>query len=196
MTIRIAFLAAALAASAAVGAAPATPVAPLLSKEEMKAHKVRIEEQYDHAQMRCKRVQGHARELCNEQARSERDIQAAELRLQSEPTPENDQKLRLAKAEAAYALALVKCKAMDGSARGVCRSDAKQVYEMARREARLHQEVVVQSLRSENTVRERTAEADRLAQAEYNKARERCEALPPEGRQACITDAKTRFGKL
>lgn len=185
-----------LAAAAFLLAAAAVQAAPLLSKQEIKAHQVRIEEQYDNAQARCRRVQGHARELCNERARGERDIQSAELQMQNEPTPENDHKLRLARAEASYSLALVQCKPLDGTARSVCRSDAKRVYEDAQAEAKLQNEVAARSLRSENTVRERTAQAERVAEAQYNMARERCGMLPPEGRANCLQDAKQRFGKL
>ena len=189
-TIRLACLAAAFACSAAAHAAP------LLTKDEMKAHKVRIEEQYDNAQKRCRRVQGHARELCNEQARGERDVQSAELRMQAEPSPENDQKVRLAKAEAAYSMALIRCKPLDGSARSVCRDDAKMVFNDAKTEARLQREVAAQTLRAESTVRERTAVADRINESQFNAARERCEVLPPEGRENCLADAKRRFGKI
>ncbi|NNU42656.1 hypothetical protein [Ramlibacter montanisoli] len=189
MTFRIACLAAALACSAAASAAP------LLGKDELKANKVRIEAQYDQAQIRCKHVEGHARELCNEQARGERDVQAAELQLRAEPTPANGQKLRLAKAEAAYAQALVKCKAILGAARSVCREDARAVFESAKAEAKLQQEVVAQALNSENQVRERAAQADRIAQAQFTAARERCEMLPGEARAACLTDARQRFGR-
>ena len=185
-----------IALFAAVLAAAGAHAAPLLSKETMKANLVRIEEQYDNAQMRCKRVTGHARELCNERARGQRDIQVAELELRNEPTGENDEKLRLAKAEATYSRALVECKTFDGQARDVCRREAKRSYEEAKAEAKLQREVADRQLASENAVRERTAEADRIAQAQYAAARKRCEALPPEGRIACIEDAKTRFGKM
>lgn len=184
-----------IAAAAALFAAGAQ-AAPLLSKQEVQAHQVRIEEQYDTAQARCRRVQGHARALCNEQARGERDIQSAELRMQTEPTPENDHKLRLARAEAAYSMALVKCKPLDGSARSVCRADAKRVFGDAQAEAKLQTEVAAQTLRSEDIVRVRTAEADRVAESQYNAARERCGMLPPEGRANCLQDAKQRFGKM
>jgi hypothetical protein len=190
MSIRIACLAAALACAAAAHAAS------VMSKDEIKAQQVRIEEQYDHAQARCRRLQGHARELCNEEARAERDIEVAQLAFQANPTPENDQKLRLAKAEAAYATSLVKCKSMDGQARKVCRTDAKLVFEEAKTEAKLQKEVAELSLRSENTVRERTATADRIAESQFNAARERCEMLPGEGRANCLADAKKRFGRL
>lgn len=188
-TIRLAFAATALACLAAAQAAP------VLSREDVKAHKVRIEEQYDNAQTRCRRVQGHSRELCNEQARGERDIQSAELQLQAEPTAENDRKLRMAKAEAAYSMALVRCKPLTGSARDVCRKDAKDGFNFAKAEARLQGEVAEVSLRSENTVRERTAQQDRQLEIQYAAARERCELLPGEGRANCLADIKQRFNK-
>jgi hypothetical protein len=195
MIHRLALLAAALACCTGVHAAP--PAAdPVMSKDEIKANLVRIEEQYDHAQTRCRRVQGHARELCNEHARGERDIEVAELELRAHPTADNDQKLRVARAEAAYSTSLVKCKDMDGQARVVCRDDARRTFNDAKAEAKLQREVADQTLRADNSVRERTAEAERVAQAQFNAARERCEMLPGEGRAACIADAKKRFGRL
>lgn len=188
-TIRTACIAAALACLAAAHAAP------VMSKDDVKAHKVRIEEQYDQAQTRCRRVQGYSRELCNEQARGERDIQAAELQLQADPTPEHDHKLRLAKAEAAYSMALVRCKPLDGSARDVCRKDAKDSYNLAKAEAKLQGDVAAIALRSENTVRQRTAEQDRQLEIQYAAARERCELLPGEGRANCLADIRQRFNK-
>jgi len=194
MPFRIACLAAALAWTAAVHAAP--PLAnPVMGKEEVKAQKVRIEEQYDQSQARCRRLQGPPRELCNEQARGERDVQSAELQLRMEPTPDNDEKLRLAKAEAGYAKSLVHCKAFDGQARRVCRQDAQMTFEAAKSEAKLQKEVGAQTLRSEVTVRARTAAADRAAEAQFQQARERCEMLPAEGRRNCLDDAKRRFGR-
>lgn len=195
MSIRLAVLAAALLCAAGLQAAPAI-MKESLSKEEIKANKVRIEEQYDQSQARCKRLQGPARELCNEQARGERDVQSAELQMRIQPSAENDEKLRLAKAEALYSQALVKCKSFDGQARGVCRKDAKMSFEAARTEAKLQKEVMAQALRSEATVRERTAVADRIAESQYNAARERCEMLPGEGRANCLEDVKKRFGRL
>lgn len=190
MKLRLACLAAALACAAAAQAAP------VLTKEEVQARKVRIEEHYDQSQARCKRLEGHARRLCNEEARGERDIEVAQLEMEANPTAENDQRVRLAKAEARYATSLVKCKELDGEARSLCRDDAKLVLREAKADAKLQMEVAAQLLRSENTVRARTAEAERIAEAQFQAARTRCEALPPEGRANCIQDAKTRFGRM
>jgi hypothetical protein len=194
MWIRLACTALLLAGAGAAQALPLVDKA--LSRDDVKAQKVRIEEQYDQAQSRCRRVQGHARELCNEQARGERDVQQAELQFQAEPTGDNDQKLRVARAEAAYSLALVRCKDMDGQARDVCRKDAKSVFNEAKAEAKLQREVSEQELRSAVTVRDRTAQQEKLAETEFNAARERCEILPGEGRANCLLDAKKRYGKL
>jgi hypothetical protein len=45
-------------------------------------------------------------------------------------------------------------------------------------------------------VRARTAEAERIADAQFRAARARCDALPAEGRANCLDDAKKRFGKM
>jgi len=194
MWIRLACTAFLLASAGLVHALPLVDQA--LTRDDVKAQKVRIEEQYDQAQARCRRVQGHARELCNEQARGERDVQQAELQLQAEPTGDNDQKLRIARAEAAYSLALVRCKDLGGQARDVCRQDAKMVFSDAKAEAKLQREVSDQQLRAAVTVRDRTTQQEKVADAEFNAARERCEMLPGEGRANCLLDAKKRFGRL
>lgn len=188
MDLRIACFAAALACTAAVQATP------LLGEEEVKARQVRIEEQYDQSRARCGRAEGTARALCNERARGERDIAVAQLAMQAQPTPENDRKLRLAKAQARYATAQVQCKELDGQARDLCRADAKRVLREAQEDAQLQMEVAAPALRSDNMVRARAAEADRIAAAQFGAARARCEALPAQDRANCLADAKKRFG--
>ena len=167
-----------------------------ISKDTYKAQQVRIEAEYDAAQARCKPMKGNARDVCNEQVRGGRDIQIAELELQYKPTADNDEKLRIARAEASYAVQLQRCKSMDGNAKEVCRKDAKAVFAGARAEAKLQKDVVAQTMRSESVVRERTEQQDRQAEAQFAAARERCEMLPGEGRENCLLDARKRFGKL
>jgi hypothetical protein len=182
-----------VAAAAFVGvAAHATP----MSRDAYKAQEMRIEAEYDAAQARCKPLKGNARDVCNEQVRGVRDIQQAELALQYKPTADNDEKLRIAKAEAIYAVSLQKCKPLDGNAREICRKDAKAVFAGAKAEAKLQKDVVAQQMRSDGIVRERTERDDKLAEAQFNAARERCEMLPADGRDVCLQDARRRFGKL
>ncbi|MDB5857326.1 MAG: hypothetical protein JWQ76_1015 [Ramlibacter sp.] len=188
MDYRIALLAAALVGAAA-HAAP-------MGREAHRAQELRIEAEYDAAQARCKPLEGNARDVCKEQVRGARDIEQAELALQYKPSVENDEKVRLAKAEAVYAVSLQRCKPFDGTAREVCRKDAKAVYAGAKAEAKLQKDVVAQQLRSDGIVRDRTEREEKIAETQFNAARERCEVLPGEGRDSCLLDVRRRFGKL
>ena len=188
MDPRIALLAAALFA---VGAQAAP-----MSREAYKAQQLRIEAEYDAAQARCKPLKGNGRDVCQEKVRGARDIQQAELAMQQKPTVENDEKLRMAKAEAVYAVSLQQCKPLEGNAREVCRKDAKAVLAGAKAEAKLQKDVIAQQLKSEGVVRDRTEREEKVAEAQFNAARERCEMLPGEGRDTCLQDVRKRFGKF
>ena len=189
---RLACLAAALCCA---GAAFAADPAGTMSKDTYKAQQVRIEDEYDAAQARCKPLKGVARNVCNEQARGHRDVAVAELEMQYKPSADADEKVRVAKAEAMYAVALERCKEYDGSTREICRKDAKAVLAGAKAEAKLQKEVVAQNLGSEMTVRQRTEAQDRQMAAMFEAARERCMKLPEEGRANCLLDARRRFGQ-
>ena len=190
MDYRIALPAAAL--SLACMAAHAVP----MTREAHRAQELRIEVEYDSAQARCRQQQGNARDVCMERVRGLRDIQQAELALEFEPTVANAEKVRVAKAQALYAVSLQQCKPLDGSARGVCRKDAKTVLAAAKAEARLQMDVVAQQMKSDSVVRERTEREEKVADTQFNAARERCEALPGDGRDMCLQDVRRRFGKL
>jgi len=167
-----------------------------MSRDTYKAQELRIEADYDAAQARCKPLEGNARDVCKEQVRGARDVQQAELALQYQPSVEHDEQLRMARADAVYAVSLQRCRPLEGNAREVCRKDAKAVLAGARAEARLQQDVVAQQMRSDGIVRERTEREDKVAEAQFNAARERCEVLPGEGRETCLLDVRKRFGKL
>lgn len=135
-------------AAALLGGAFSAQAAGPMSKEVRKAQLERIEAEYDAAQTRCKPLERRARGICREQARGARDIAAAELELAYQPSADNDENLRLARAEASQAVALERCKALEGNAREVCRKDAKAVFAAAKADASLQKEVVAQQLKS------------------------------------------------
>lgn len=188
MKLPLAILVTALASAVGAHAEPMAPASPL------DAQKARIAAQYNQAHVSCLRVEGHARELCEEKAQGERDVQLSALQLQARPTAENDRKLRLAKAEAAYEAAMVRCKAELGPARTVCREDATAALDAAKAEAQQPNARAAQALHAQNAARERSAQPDRIAAAQFAAARERCDMLPIEAQQACMGEAKRRFG--
>ena len=196
MPLRLACLAALLCCAAGAQAArPATEAAGPITKEVRKAHLERIEAEYDAGQARCKPLERRPRNVCYEQVRGARDIASAELEMQYQPSAENDEKLRVARAEASYGVSLERCKALEGNAKDICRKDAMAVLAAAKADAKLQKEIVGQNLKSEKVVRERTEAAERQLEAQFAAARERCGMLPVEGREACLADAKRRFGR-
>jgi hypothetical protein len=186
------FIATFAAVTFCVASAHAVP----LGKDTYKAHKQRIEAEYDAAQARCKPLKDHGRDICAEQARGNRKVALADLEMQFKPTARNDAKVHMARADSVLSVSLEKCKSLDGNAREICRKDAKAAHAAAKVEATMQQEVAEQNTRSDKVVRERNVPDDRQADAQFAAARERCDMLSLEAREPCLADAKRRFGRM
>ena len=167
-----------------------------MSKDAYKAQQKHIEAEYTAAKARCKTLEGNARDVCKERVRGERDIALAELDMQVKPTAKNDEKLRLAKAEAAYAVAMQQCEPLKSLAQEICRKDAKAVLAGAKAEAKLQSEAMADNLRATETVRARTEAEEREKAIRFAAARERCGMLPGAQRSECLLNAQERFGPM
>lgn len=194
MRHRFACLAALLCCAAGAQALGGSGKAPM-SQEAYRAQQQRIDAEYDASRARCKPLDRTARNICNEKARGARDIAAAELAMAMKPTAENDEKVRMARAEAVHAVSLQTCKTLEGNAREVCRKDAKAVLAGARAEAKLQKDGVAQSLKSDRLVRASSPVDPVQAEAQFAAARERCDMQPGEGRENYLADARRRFNR-
>lgn len=174
--------------------APAREPAP--SKEQYRAQMKSIEAEYDHGQSRCKPQLGNAKEVCREKARAGRDIAAAELQFRFEPTTKNDEKLRVARAEAAYAVSRQRCGDLAGQSLDACRDEAKGVLRIARAEAKLQAKSGAEGLKSEQAVRDKTALDEQHRDSLFAGALERCGPLGADAREDCVINVRKRFGKL
>lgn len=154
------------------------------------AQKLRIDQLYRQAQGRCELLEGHARDVCDQRARGEHSVRLADLQMRAQPTPDNARRLRLARAEAAYASRIMNCTAMLGAARTVCRQDAEAAL------AEATGRPGTQPQRPGRTFDERSAQPERIAQAQLKAARERCEMQPQAAQPACMADAQRRFDAL
>jgi hypothetical protein len=182
-----------IAAATLAGAGAAQAALPgKVAKAQARA----IEAEYDAAQTRCKPLKRHAKDVCLVQARGERDIAMAELDMRHEPTSRHDEKLRMARAEAAYALARENCEPLAGHAKEVCRKDAKAAFAHAQAEAKLQAEAGADALRASRRLQERTEAEERQREAMFAAARQRCEALAGEQREDCVISARKRYGRL
>ena len=129
-------IAAALAVAGSTWAAATKAPAPM-SEATHEAAQARIAADFKAERKACDRVQGHARDLCRTQAKGRQKTARAELQARYEPSPEADQELKNARAEARYALARVRCDALKGQAEDRCRAEAKGALEAAIRQAKV-----------------------------------------------------------
>lgn len=118
-------------------AAPSAPPAAPMSKAGYKAAKAKIEAQRKADDQACKRLKGHARELCEAQAKGREKSELARLEARYEPSPEAIQDAKFAVAEANHEVAKVECKVRKGKAKDRCLDAAKAAREAAERQARV-----------------------------------------------------------
>ena len=184
----------ALAIAAAFAIAAGAQAGPI-SKPAYQAQQESVDAHADAAQARCKPQKGNDKDVCMEQARGARKVALAELDLQYKPSRANEEKLRIVRAEANYAVAREKCEPLDGNMREICRKDAKAMLASAKADAKLQQSaaggvVTAPALQGGKVVDERQHEL------QYAAARERCDALQGAPREDCLLNARKRFGKL
>lgn len=127
-----------LCAFAAVGwsAAARADVAPM-DEPEYEAAKKRIEAQYQADRKTCGRLKGHARDVCEKQAKGREKSDAARLEARYRPSPEADKEAKTAIAEAHYDIAMERCEPLKGKAQSRCEDEAEAALDAAIRQARV-----------------------------------------------------------
>jgi hypothetical protein len=127
-------LAAVLSLSFAGAAFAADPTA--MSKDAYQAEKDKIQDQYTADKKACDGMKDNARNICKAEANGKEQVAKARLEAQYQPSPRNDERLKLARADADYDVAREKCNDQQGSAKDVCRKEAKVAYDTAKAQAR------------------------------------------------------------
>ncbi len=185
----------ALAAATAFGVADIA-AAQMMTKDAHDAAYKNAEAQYKSEKDACGRMSGNAKDICVEEAKGKENIAKADADAAFENTPKKREAARLARADAAYAVAKEKCDDLAGNAKDVCVKEAKAAHVKAKGDANVDR--VAADTRS--TAAEKTADAKRDAandtrDAEYKVAIEKCDALASTAKDSCVRDAKARFGK-
>jgi hypothetical protein len=117
-------------------AAQAQSPTPAISKAEYKADKEKIAATYKAERAACNADKGNAKDICLAQAKGKEDVDKAALEARYKPTEKNHYKARLAKADAEYAVAKVRCEQHSGTAKDTCEKEAKAVHNAAKAEAK------------------------------------------------------------
>ena len=170
-----------------------------LTSAEEKAEKNRINTQYKSEKAQCKSLKGNPKDVCEEEAEGRQKIALAELDFKKEPTPANRYKVEKTKADAAYEVADEKCDALKGNEKDVCEKDAKASHVKALEAAKVA-EVRNEPEKNPNAKAADVAEArkdanEKIREADYEAAKQRCDALSGDAKSACVDDAKRKFAQ-
>lgn len=179
-----------------VGAAVAAPGDPAVSREAVKAEKSRIAAEYKSDKERCGGLAGNAKDVCEAEARGKQRIAEADLAARAKSTPKAHYDARVARAEAEYLVAKERCDDLSGNPKDVCLKEAKAAEAQAKADAKAERA----SAEARKDAAERTADARKDAveakrDADYRVALERCDSLAGDLKDACVREAKARFGK-
>lgn len=156
-----------------------------IGKDEYKAGKDQISATYKADKARCDALSGNAKDICVEEAKGKEKVARAELEFNYSGKPADQNKVLVAKADAAYEVAKEKCDDLSGNSKDVCVKEAKAAHTKALADAKVGRVVGDAS---------RDASKDKL-DADYQVAAEKCDALAGDAKTGCMNDAKRRYGK-
>ena len=144
----------------------------------------------------CKSLSGNAKDVCMQEAKGKEKVAKAEAKAAYDGTPKARENARLARAEATYDVAKEKCDDLTGNQKDVCVKEAKATYTKAKADAKVDR---VAADTSSSAVK-KTAEAKKDAaedkrDADYKVAVEKCDSLAGNAKDACVRDAKAKYGK-
>lgn len=156
-----------------------------ISKADYTAGKARISAGYKADRAACDGQSGNAKDVCVQEAKAKEKVALAELEYSHTGKPADRQKVLVARAESAYAVAKERCDDLAGNAKDVCVKEAKAVEVKALADAKMGKEI-------------RDARQDAATEkldADYKVAIEKCDALAGDAKTNCVAAAKARFGK-
>jgi hypothetical protein len=162
-----------------------TAYAANISKADYTAGKARISTTYKADRSACDSQSANAKDVCVQEAKAKEKVALAELEYSHTGKPADRNKIFVARAESAYAVAKERCDDLAGNAKDVCVKEAKAVELKALADAKMGKEI--------GDARQDAA-AEKL-DADYKVAIEKCDALAGDAKNNCVAAAKTRFGK-
>jgi hypothetical protein len=173
-----------------------TVVAQAMSRHDYQAGKDRIATEYKSDKAGCLALSGNASDVCNLQARGKEKVAIATLEAAYKPTVQNHYEVRVAKAEADYAVARERCDDLSGNPKDVCVKEAQAAETAAKADAK----VQMKTAEAAATAGEKSSDARRDASsdkrdADYAVAKEKCDTFAGSAKDSCIDQAKVRFGK-
>lgn len=156
-----------------------------MTKTEYRADKSRIEADYKTDMVACGKLAGNTLDICGEEAKARQKVARAGLEHAHTGKTSDGNKLLVAKAESAYAVAKAKCDDKPGNIKDVCITEAKALETKALADARLGMQI--------GAARKDAATEKR--DADFKVAAEKCDAMDGASKDRCVAAAKLKFGK-
>ena len=130
------FTSTAIAAAIAFAFSAGTTAAQGMSKDEYKAGKDKIAAEYKSAKANCDSLSANAKDVCMAEAKGKQKVARAELEATNKPGDKTRYAVRIAKAEADYAVAKEKCDDKAGKDKKACVKEAKAAETRAKADAK------------------------------------------------------------
>ena len=172
-----------------------TTVTPM-SKDSYAMAKTNADAQYKVDKDACSSLSANAKDICMAEAKGKDNMAKADAEAAYQNTPKHRENARIAHAQAAYDVAIEKCDDLAGNAKDVCVKEAKAALVKGKADAKVDR--VVADTRQDAAVKQTDARKEASADkrdADYKVAIEKCDALAGPAKDACVSSAKSQFGK-
>jgi hypothetical protein len=167
-----------------------------MSKPQYKSGKDDIAAEYKAEKDACGSMAGNDRDICKVEAAGREKVARAELEAKYKPSEQASYNLRIARADADYAVARERCDDSAGNVKDVCLKAAKAAEVGAKADARAG----LKTANANSVARAKGADARKDADsarrdADFAVAKEKCDVFAGEAKSSCLNDARARFGK-
>jgi hypothetical protein len=190
------FVAAGLGFAGTAAAQKNPPITAPISKASYTQAVKDADAQYKIDKEACSSLSGNAKDICVAEAKGKEDVAKADAKAAYRRTPKARETARIAHAQANYKVAIEKCDDLAGNRKDVCIKEAKS--ELVKGKANAKVDRVAADTNKEAATKQAEARKDASAEkrdAEYKVATEKCDALAGPAKDACVSNAKTQFGK-
>ena len=144
----------------------------------------------------CSSLSGNAKDICVAEAKGKDSVAKADAEAAYENTPKARENARVAHAQATYDVAIEKCDDLAGNRKDVCVKEAKA--ELVKGKANAKVDRVAADTNKDAATKQAEARKDASAdkrEADYKVAIEKCDALAGAAKDACVSNAKSQYGK-
>jgi hypothetical protein len=185
-----------LAGAAGAQTYSANAAAAPLSEDGYKTAKKDADAQYGIDKGGCTSLSANAKDICHAQAKGRFEIAKADAEVAYKNTAKHREQARVARAEAAYHVAVEKCDDLAGNPKDVCVKEAKAALVAGKSEAKVDR--VAADTRKDGAEKRGEARAEaneETRNAQFKVAIEKCDKFSGDAKTVCVANAKSDFGK-